>query len=316
MKNTILILVLILVTSKFNYAQLSATYPCYAVSENSPSTTKPNVLFEYNSNTAIWKKIGITGGTSIEAIAIDPVSEIIYATDGGVFGTIDANTALFTAIGDIGSTGNTFYLDDVDGLTYDSTNHLMYATYKISGQGPHSNDMLFIIDVSIGSIVRGGMTSLVTDKAVDFVFVPKVFNSIINIDLYDVDDLAYNSNTSQLFALHNQSSLDSIYNPSTITQLNPQTGEVIDVILDIPIDDLESLGFNYLGELYATTGNSGLIQETKNSLVLIDLVEKKTTVINVIDPTGVEEDFESFDCFKATNNLILKPIIQTQFQSF
>lgn len=295
MKNTILILLLILVTNKFNYAQLTATYPCYAVSEDN---TPPNVLFEYNPITNVWKRIGITGGNNIEAIAIDPISEIIYATDNGIFGTINATTALFTAIGNVGlATGilGEIELSDVDGLTYDSTNQIMYATHRIGFAGPGTNDLLFQIDVSTGAFVPGAMTDAVTGEAVDYAVVPAVFGGFGG-NVYDVDDIAYNPLTGELFALQNQDG------PGTLTELNTQTGELVRKVFDLPDDDVEGLGFNYLGELYGTTGDQGA-SLAGNTFILIDFVTGITTKLPPIDPTGIEEDFESFDCFSVAKSL-------------
>jgi len=62
-------------------------FNCYTVSEDNAA---PNVLFEFDVFTGKWAEVGVTGGTFIEAIATDPVNGIIYATDAGQFGTIDA----------------------------------------------------------------------------------------------------------------------------------------------------------------------------------------------------------------------------------
>jgi len=294
MKNLILTIAMLQIFTQFNFGQVLTNFLCYAVSEdNSP----PNVLFEYDSALGEWKRIGETGGSNIEAIAIDPVSKIIYATDGGLFGTIDATTALFDPIGDVGIANGPVgprLLDDIDGLTYDPINQLMYASHRVAGSGPSTNDLLFQIDVSTGSFVPAAMTDPISGTAVDYAVIPAVFVASFPGDVYDVDDIAYNSLTSELFALNSQDGI------GVLTQLNPQTGEILRLVYNLPEDDVEGIGFNYLGELYGTTGNNGSTGSS-NNFILIDYIAEGTSLLSPIDTTGVEKDFESFDCLSCIN---------------
>ncbi len=278
-------------------------FKCYTVSEDNAA---PNVLFEYNPSTGNWTEVGVTGGTHIEAIATDPITGIIYATDDGIFGTIDATTALFTPIGEIGSgigEAGLIELDDVDGLTFDPVNQIMYGTHRVGGFGPGTNDLLFQIDVATGKLIPGAMIDSRTGNPVDYAIIPEVFDSTFKrgekFDLYDVDDIAYNSYTGQLFAMQNQDG------PGILTELDPTSGDVVSIIYDVPDDDMEGIGFTYLGELYGTTGDNGSTQLNSNTFIHIDLQASSTTTLSFIDPSGREVDFEAFDCFTAYNDLAL-----------
>jgi len=297
-------------------AQILTDFPCYAVSEDNGA---PNVLFVYDPVGNQWNEVGVTGGTLIESIATDPVTDIIYAVDAGQFGTIDATTGVFTALGpgvgsvlangDLGPIA----LDDIDGLTYDPINMVMYASHRIGSTGPGTNDLLFQIDPSTGLFIPGVMEDSAGNPA-DYAVVPEVFDGSFGGDVYDVDDIAYNPYTGQLFAIQNQDG------PGTITELNPVNGSVESVILDISDDDVEGLGFTYLGELYATTGDNGSTQVQSNSFIFINLGAGTTQVLNPIDPDdgiapapgfpgGEEVDFESFDCLTAFNDLALDKLL-------
>jgi len=275
-------------------------FPCYTVSEdNAP----PNVLFEYNPSIQSWTEIGETGGTNIEAIATDPITDIIYATDNGTFGIINVNTALFTPIGDVGS-GNgdagLIELNDVDGLTYDPVNQIMYGTHRVGGLGPGTNDVLFQIDVATGQLIPGAMLGA-NNKLADYVIIQEVFEGTFGIEVYDVDDIAYNPYDGKLYAIQNQDG------PGTITEIDPVTGEIIEIVYDTWKDDTEGLGFDYLGELYATGGEDGTSWiGKKNMLTHLNIEEGITTELHFIDTTHVENDFEAFDCFTAYNDLALK----------
>ena len=298
-----LFLITIVSTTIVN-SQILTDFPCYAVSEdNSP----PNILFVFDPVANAWSPVGPTGGTNIEAIATDPLTDIIYAIDNGQFGMLDPATGAFTAIGGGVGVANgpigPIDLDDVDGLTYDPINMILYASHRVGGTGPGTNDLLFQIDVATGTFVPNAMIDPNTGAAADYAVVPQVFDNSFNGDVYDVDDIAYNPYTGQLFAIQNQDG------PGTITELNILTGEVEAVIYDLPDDDVEGLGFTYLGELYATTGDNGSTQQASNSFIFIDLAAGTTLPLLPIDPTGVEVDFESFDCLTAFNDLALDKLL-------
>lgn len=285
--------------------QILTDYPCYSISENNSA---PNVLFEYDPETKLWNRIGITGGNFIEALATDPLSGIIYATDQGQFGTVDPQTGQFIAIGSPGTANGEFglkVLNDIDGLTFDLNNQIMYASHRVGGLGPQTNDLLFQIDVATGKAILGAMLDS-NGSTADYAVVEEVLENTSEGAVYDVDDIAINPYTGKLYAIQNQDG------PSTITQINPLTGKLIEVVFDVESDDVEGLGFTYLGELYATTGSRGVCNPTDpfdascyNTFVYIDLVNSTTEILNFIDPTGVERDFESFDCFTAFNDLAL-----------
>jgi len=290
---------LFLTTTKYIFSQILLDFPCYAVS----SGELPNVLFEYNPATNEWTEIGITGGTQIKAIATDPVTDIIYAIDKGTFGIIDANTALFTSIGEVGignGDAGLIELNDIKGLTYDPINQIMYGTYRVSDDGPGTNDLLFQIDVATGNVITGAMLDT-NNNPVDYAVIPEIFDGEFGGDVYDVDDIAYNTYTGQFFALQNQDRLTN-----TITELNPMNGQVESVILDLTDRDVEGIGFTYLGELYGTIGDDGRTIQSSNTFIFIDLAAGSTTTLNYIDPTGQHTDFEAFDCFTAYNDLALK----------
>lgn len=288
-----------------SYGQILTNYPCYSISEDNGA---PNVLFAYDPATQQWNSVGETGGSFIEAIATDPLTNTIYAVDGDMFGTVDPQTGQFLGIGKpgiaIGDKGR-ILLDDIDGLTYYLNEKIMYASYRIPGTGPGTNDLLFQIDVATGNFIPGAMLDN-SGNAADYAVIEDVLDLTFASPVYDVDDIAINPYTGKLFAIQNQDG------PSTITEIDPLTGRVIQVVFDIPDDDVEGLGFTYFGELYATTGDNGICSpgdpsdiSCLNNFIYIDLENGTTTVLNVIDPTNTHVDFESFDCFTSFNDLAL-----------
>jgi len=158
---------------------------------------------------------------------------------------------------------------------------------------PGTNDLLFQIDIASGTFIPGAMLDPQTGTPVDFVFVPEVFENSLGEEVYDVDDIAYNPYSGQLLAIQNQDG------PGVITELDVLTGEIISIIYDLPDNDVEGLGFTYLGELYATTGDNSPNMENRNTFIYIDLRTNTTETLIFIDEDGPNVDFESFDCFTA-----------------
>jgi len=340
-------------------AQILTDFPCYTVNEN--GAQDPNNLYEYTPADTMWTNIGEIDpiGDLIEAIATDPVLDIIYAYDAGtdVMGIINPNDPVnptqfvpidaaciglgagTTANGEYATVidpstntppGNTvppngtpygaITLDDIDGLTYDPVNMTLYGTHRINSGDIcdptlNTNDLLFQIDIATGKFVPNAMLQSDGLTPADYAIVQEFQDNTAQTDatlcpggvvggglVYDVDDIAYNPYTGELYAIQNQDG------PGIITIINPVDGRVENDIYDLDEDDIEGLGFTYLGELYATSGNNGTTG-AQNSFLYIDLTGPSTTVLEFPDPTGEDVDFESFDCLTAFNDLAIRKVL-------
>jgi len=191
--NCMLLLLLIMAFGANLSAQIDTNFPCYTVAEdNSP----PNTLFEYDPAVGSWQEVSVVQNASlIEAIAADSNSDILYATDGGSFGFINVNNAIYTPIGTVGTANGDLgpiALNDVDGLSYDEVNNIMYATHRRGGVS--ENDLLFIIDVSTGLFVPNAMLDSNGNPA-DYAVVEEAFDGTLGADVYDVDDIAIDRNS-------------------------------------------------------------------------------------------------------------------------
>lgn len=328
-------------------------YPCYAVASNNLG---PNVLFEYDQESESWAilgEIGPVGGT-INAIATDPINNIIYAYDNGnkVLGIIDVNatnSTFFTPINtaNIGNgvgTANGDYgpvaLNYIKGLTYDPVNMVLYGIHYINSGDycnpiANTNDLLFKIDVSTGSFIPGAMSDasgVPTDYALieeaiigptklsgepldDITIHHKKNSSCIDCTTraalgYDVNDIAYNPYTGELFAAQHHKS--SICSP-IISILNQVDGSVETYVID-PGDqgDMAGLGFDNFGVLYGTSTNN-TVAGYQNTFTKIDLQDQTLQVLPFPDPTGTYFNFEAFDCLTAFNDLALKQVLNPSF---
>jgi len=294
----ILLLLFFLSNNSLKSQTFLRNLPCYAVAEDNGA---PNFLYEYAPVSEQWIYVGETGTDFIEAIATDPINDIIYAVDGGQLGTLDTNTGAFLSIGEGVGSGNgqigIILFDDIDGLSYDPNNKILWASQRMPGSGPGTNDLILKIDQATGAFIPNEFIN-----GDDYAVVQEAFDGTFAGDVYDVDDIAYNPYTGILYAIQNQDG------PGLITELNQFDGSVEQVIIDFPDDDVEGLGISFLGELYATTGDNAATG-SQNAFIFIDIINGRTTMLNEIDPTGEAVDFESFDCFTGFNDLAIQQVI-------
>lgn len=267
----------------------SCVYPgftCYAVSEFNSS---PNKLFNFNELTQSWTEVGVTGTSFLEAMAFDQSTGILYAFDTSTFGTINPVTGEFIEIGSLGTANGELgpiELNDIDGLTYDPSANVMYATHRING----SNDLLFIVDMNTGNFVPNGMQNN-NGNAADYAVIEEAFDTDSGALGFNVDDIAINPQTGELFASQN-SGLSGV-----ISIINKQNGSLEQIIYDLSAEDIEGLAFNNNNQLVATTGSGA--QVNPNSYLIIDYINQTETSLGAIDPINGAKDFECVACFQA-----------------
>jgi len=285
-------------------AQVSSNFTAYTVAHNNGDN---NVLFEFKEQSNLWTEIGPTGTNNIKAIATDPINKIIYAVNGDTFGQINSQTGMFSPTGIIGQASGdygTVILNNIEGLTFDLTNKIMYATHRIeSGENcnniPNSNDLLFQINIVTGQVIVDTMLDSKGEPADYSVIGEIIATSDFYCLAYDVNDIAYNIYTGDLYALQNN---DTDFGVTIINQID---GTVESYIYDLLSDDIVGLGFNSFGELFGTTGLNAPTS-LENSFNFIDLTNQTHTELSNPDATGTNFGFESLDFFGAFNDLALK----------
>ncbi|MGW8123325.1 SdrD B-like domain-containing protein [Roseivirga echinicomitans] len=220
-------------------------------------------LYTIHRNTGVTTLIGSTGRANIEAIAYYPLptNRTLYAADAGDFGTLNRTTGAFTLIGEIdgGGTANgsagAQTLNDVDGLMLDAQSLIMWAVERNSG----APDLLFQINMTTGQFVANAFGA-----GVDYL---EITGAGINLD---VDDLAVNPLTGEIYGVSNNSGSNDI-----LFKVNKSTGK-FEFIVTLSEDDIEGLSFSNDGRLYSAEGDSD------NRLGLIDI------------STGIISNFHTF----------------------
>ncbi len=282
-------------------SECSSTFTCWAISDEG----NPDVLFRYDSEVNSWTEIGATGVSGIESLAYDPFGDKIYTADNDLVGTINLATATFTAIGtDIGSLNGVNGLHniaDIDGLSLDPFSGILWATERIANGT--NNDLLFQIDTATGDFIPNAFGA-----GIDYAVVPQIYDPVNAQLVYDVDDIAVDPETGDLYAICNQGGTGGV-----LTILNKTDGTIKEVIGNFGhVDDMEALGFYNNGFLYGLTGDNSPDPLDLNRFFIIDKSDASLVERAKIDPTDTQKDFEACDCLTGGFNTISGLIFHDQ----
>ena len=247
--------------------------------------------------------LGLADTEEVEAIAFSPNSDTLFASNGADLGFVDLTTGAYTLIGSFGSgdgADGILAFDDVDGLTWDPVNNVLFASVRVPGQ-----DILIRVDRSTGAHIPDAF-----GPNIDYV---RITGPLI---LADVDDIAINPADGEMYAVANTSTNNDI-----LINIDKNTG-VSTKIGDVLVDNMEGFGFSNDGLLYATTGKSSGAG-TDNSFFSLDIGTGNATLITNLT-TG--QDYESCDCMvlpflyanddRDTTNLNLSIVINVQDNDF
>ncbi|MBO6573951.1 MAG: DUF11 domain-containing protein [Rhodothermales bacterium] len=244
---------------------------CYVVADSG------DTLLRTTRSGSTEQSVGATGTTVIEASAYWPETEILYAVDGGDFGTLNTSTGVFTSIGTIGQgdgADGLQTLDDADGLAFDPLTGILWATERREG-ATNLDDLLFQINTTTGAFIPDAFGA-----GVDYL----VIASTAVTGLPDIDDIAIDAYNGTLYGINNSSTAD------VLVTINKTDGSVTSVGA-LGQDDMEGLAFDAYGELYGSTGTSG--GANRNSFFTVN---KTTGVATHVRSLTTGTDHESVSC--------------------
>lgn len=216
--------------------------------------------------------IGIgTGTNSIEAIAYNSATGVVYAANAGQLGTLNTTTGVYQPLpqpfgaGTGSASGGSITFSDVDGLTYDATLGVLFGSHARGG-----NDLLIQIDMTTGAHIPNAF-----GPNVDYVEIQPVLGNTI------VDDIAVDPTTGVMYAATNGGG-----STDRLATINKSTGATTHIAL-ITVQDIEGLGTDPTGQLWGSSG-------TQNTLYEINKATGVGSNGRAINNGG---DYEAVDCY-------------------
>ncbi|MEZ5007125.1 MAG: metallophosphoesterase [Chitinophagales bacterium] len=255
--------------SNINIGYLGNTSMCVAAAED--GFDELHIINRFNGANTF---VGAFGGSrSIEAIAFSQNADSLFAVDGDSLGLVDFTTGRFESFGTRIGSGDgslgSYTFSDIDGLAFDMQRSVLWATERRVG----SPDILLVIDHTTGLLVQdyfgAGVDYLVTSGA-----------GMLN----DLDDIAVNPNTGNLFAMNNDGGTTT-----NLIEIDATTG-VVTVINSTGLNDMEGQGFHNDGRFYSTSGRVG---SPSSVFYEVDTLTAALTPVGYFLSGG---DFEGCDC--------------------
>lgn len=218
--------------------------------------------------------VGDLGVSGVEAIAARIGGVNLYGADANQLGTINRFTGAFTNLSSTFGTGSgsagSITFSDADGLVFDPYTNILYGAHRRSG----NYDVLFQIDTTTGQHVADAF-----GPGIDYVVITGPGF------LYDIDDLAIDPTTGQLYGINNDGGSNDY-----LVYIDKQTGAG-SIISILGVDDMEGLGITNDGLFYGTTGAQGGANSDK--FWEIDKYTGTPTLIGTFSSGG---DYEACDC--------------------
>ncbi|MDH3374625.1 MAG: DUF11 domain-containing protein, partial [Gammaproteobacteria bacterium] len=217
-----------------------------------------------------------TGTNTIEAIAWNSATMVLFAANAGRLGVLNTTTGVFAPLPSPFGTGNgslgAVTFSDVDGLTYDASTGVLYGVHARSG-----TDVLIQINMATGAHVPDAF-----GLGIDYVPLPPILSNSIT------DDIAVDPTTGVMYA-----SVNSGGSSDRLITINKATGATADVAL-ITVPDIEGLGTDPTGQLWGTSGTQHILYE----------IDKATGVGSNGRPLDNGSDYESVDCYAFSPSVV------------
>lgn len=231
-------------------------------------------LIKINKTTGEETVIGSIGVEQVQAIALNPTADTIYAARPGQLGIITFDDTEFDALPQPFGTGNgtlgTIDFVQVEGLTIDLSSNTLYGSVKLPEP---DDDILIKINPETGAYIPDAF-----GPGVDYLTIsgPGVFSII--------EDIAVNPVDGEMYGLAREELGNDV-----LININKQNGSST-VIGPAGINLLEGLGFDIKGNLYATPGFNTTLPPR---FFKMDIQTGEAVTIGLLT---LSVDYESCDC--------------------
>jgi len=259
---------------------------CYTVADGDA------VLYDFNKISGGPSSVANTSIGSPEASTLNLIGDSLFVIDGSAdeFGHVNLSTGAFTVISSdflntvlTGADGNVLF-EDIDAMTVDNED-----IFWVASRDNNDTDPSYLAKIKRdGSFIKNAFGVGVDYLKFDG---PDGFPSVL-------DAMAYDPIQEVLYACANDGSGNPTYN--NLMSIDPSTG-VGTFIGNFNIGDVEGLGFDGEGNMYATTGTSSNTSGNRNSFFSVN---KSTAIATKVFTFSSGTDFETCDCVIGYKNTI------------
>lgn len=241
---------------------------CYTVPKGD------GLLIRLNKTDGQETVVGALGVNQVQAIAFSVTADTLYAANAGRMGIINLNTGAFTAHSKVFGTGNgslgAIDFIEVEGLTFDVATNTLFGSVKVDEP---ADDVLIKIDPKTGAYIPDAFGA-----GVDYVTITGP--GVLSI----VEDIAINPLNGKMFGLSRKTSGNDL-----LITIDKRTGASV-VVGPLGEDIIEGLGFDNIGDLYATPGSQ---TSPPQRFYKIDPSTGTASEISILTKS---RDYESCDC--------------------
>lgn len=267
-----------------NAATFSET--CFSVADGG------SALFEFNKYTGGPSSPGNTGIGSPEASTLNLIGDTLFVIDGnaGEFGYVNLSNATYTLLNSdytstvLNGVDGQVTFSDIDAMTVDNND-----VFWVAHRDNNDTDPSYIAKMNH----NGEFILNAFGIGVDYIKFqgPTGFPSVL-------DAMAYDPIYEKLYVCANDGSGNPTYN--NLMQVNTQTGQGT-FVGNFNVGDIEGLGFDGEGNMYATTGTSSNSSVNRNSFFSVN---KYTAFATRVFTFSSGTDFETCDCIIGYKNTI------------
>ena len=259
---------------------------CYTIADGDAN------LYTFNKYTGGPSNVGNTSIGSPEATTLNLIGDSLFIIDGSAdeFGYVNLGTGSYTVVSSdfldqiLDGADGRILIEDIDAMTVDNDD-----VFWVASRDNNDTDPSYLAKIKR----NGSFVGSAFGAGVDYIkfIAPDGFPSVI-------DAMAYDPIEDVLYACANDGSGNPTYN--NLMQIDPETG-VGTFIGNFNIGDVEGMGFDGEGNMYATTGTSSNTSANRNSFFSVD---KTTAIATRVFTFSSGTDFETCDCVIGYKNTI------------
>jgi protocatechuate 3,4-dioxygenase beta subunit len=273
---------------------------CYMIADGDNEGSNDAPLFKYTFDTNKLELVNRLGVANVESIVISLDGQTVYATNDGIFGTIDETVGIEDSFSPMDPSSpdaglargelGLIRIRDIDGLAFDPKSGILYASNRLAdGVVGGQQDLLIQLNPETGKIIPDAFGS-----GIDYVVIDAAA-----VGASDIDDIAIDP-SGDIYGIAGTSGGAG---DDHLVLIDSMTGAVTDQgplhLANDKIQDMEGLTLYNNKTLFGTTGLEFGSQGTSNSLFKVEKDTGVTTFVTRLDKNFggyVPGDFEAIEC--------------------